>query len=81
MKYPSVLRSRKGVDAGVLIGIIVALVVSGIVLYQLGAEVYTEAKGYNTTHGGTPGTMATLFGGTIFIVLGSVALFKKAGLF
>jgi len=79
MKFPKL--SRKGVGAGALIGLIVAVVVGGIVLFELGATVYTQALSYNTTHGGTAGSMAALFGGTIFIVLASVALFKKAGLF
>jgi len=67
--------------AGVIIGLIIAVVVGGIVLYELGAEVFNQAKLYNKTHGGTAGRMAVLFGGTIFIVLASVAVFRRAGLF
>jgi len=80
------------VDAGTLISIVIAISVAGIVLYSLGSEVLTQASSYNTSactinstgdcvETQTTGTMAVLFGGTIFIVLCAVAMFKKAGLF
>jgi len=84
------------VGIGQLVSLIIAVSIASIIFYELGSTVFTSAKSYNTTAAvyynstgseylaqptSTAGSMGILFGGTIFIVLAAVAIFKKAGLF
>jgi len=84
------------VGTGQLVSLIIVISIASIIFYELGASVLTSANTYNTsaavaydstagtynaTATSTAGTMGILFGGTIFVVLSAVAIFKKAGLF
>jgi len=80
-------------DISAIVGLLLVVTIVAMVFFELAGDVLTSAEAYNETtfywddpnkttgKQTTAGRMAVLFGGTIFIVIGVVAIFRKAGLF
>jgi len=80
-------------DTGAIVSLLLLVAIVGIIFFELAGDVMTSAQSYNETtffwgdpnktagQQTTAGRMAVLFGGVIFVVIGVVAIFRKAGLF
>jgi len=82
-------------DTGAIVGLLILVTIVGMIFFELAGDVLKSAESYNQTlaYGYSPygnetgaklttaGRMAVLFGGVIFVVIGVVTVFRKAGLF